>query len=385
MTIALSARVTRGLEWIAADEIATDLRAALRAGPLTLGRREIRLTVAELDPAVAALRTVDDVFIRVGAVDGVGRDRGAPAAVGAGARRLDLAGAVASIGALRVLPARPAFDVVASLDGDRRFNRFDLEDALGEILGPVIDGRYGSRRDGPPPPSDLTVRVVVMGERAEIMVRVGVRPLHRRPWKLHTAPATLHPPAAAALLRLTGPQERVVDPFCGDGTIPIEAGLATASSRAAGSDLDGRRVANARANALRAGLALPWVCADAARGPWQPGSDAAWVTNPPWNRAVPARGGVTSALVPAWVEGRRVLGPGGTLAVIVDSAIDADAELGAAGWRPVLAQQARLAGRICRLVVAIPVDGPDRDPVSPALRSWRQRAADDGLVVGAGF
>ncbi len=384
MTIDVTVRVTRGLEWVAADEIAT----CLPAGHVRLGRREIRFTLPELQAAVGALRTVDDAFVRVGAVRGVGKDRRAPAVVGAGVSRLDLAGAVTGIRAFRELPDRPAFDVVASLDGDRRFNRYDLEDSLGAALSLVIDGRYGSRRDGPPPPSDLTVRVVVAGEGAEIMVRLGARPLHRRPWKTNTAAATLHPPAAAALLRMTGPRARIVDPFCGDGTIPIEAGATASPVPAAGSDLDGRRLSNARANAGRAGLAgldLPWVRADAARAPWHPGPDAACVTNPPWNRAVPGRGRLAAGLAPAWVESRRLLGPTGTLALIVDAGIDLNAELEPAGWQPVLVQQARLAGRLCRLVVAVAGDGPGQDPVSQALRSWRQRAVDAGLIAGNDF
>jgi 23S rRNA G2445 N2-methylase RlmL len=381
VTIGMTARVTRGLEWVCADEIA----AVLPAGQVTLRRREIRFTVPDLEPSVGTLRTADDVFIRVGTLRGVGRDRRTPAAVAAGVRRLDLTGARDALRAFRDIPSRPAFDVVASIDGDRRFNRYDLEDALGAALSAVVDGRYESRRNGPPPPGDLTLRVAVTGEGGEVMVRLDVRPLHRRGWKRATAPATLHPPAAAALLRLSGHLRTVVDPFCGDGTIPIEASLAGVTTRAAGSDLDGGRLANARANSALAGLDLPWVRADAARGPWRPGPDAAWVTNPPWNRAVPARGGVAATLGPAWAEGRRLLGPTGTLAVIVDARIDVAGELGPAGWRPVLAQQVRLAGRVCRLVVAVPIDGPQRDPVSPTLRSWRQRAVDEGLITETGF
>ncbi|MGI8750911.1 MAG: THUMP domain-containing protein [Acidimicrobiales bacterium] len=209
MTIGLTARVARGLEWVAADEVSS----ALPGGQLTFATREVRFTLPELPPAVGALRTVDDVFVVVGAVPDVGRDRRAPSAVAARARRLDLAGTVATVRASRALPDRPAFDVVASIDGDRRFNRYDLEDALGATLSPMIGGPYSSRRDGAPPPSDLTVRVVVTGDGAEVMVRLGARPLHRRPWKHDTAPATLHPPAAAALLRLAGSPRRVVDPF----------------------------------------------------------------------------------------------------------------------------------------------------------------------------
>jgi 23S rRNA G2445 N2-methylase RlmL len=381
MTVAVTARVARGLEWVSADEIG----ALPDAGQVTLGRREVRFTLAALHPAVGALRTVDDVFVHAGALRGVGRDRRTPAVVGAAVRRLDLAGAVASVRAVRELPRHPSFDVVASIDGDRRFNRYDLEDAVGTAVSPVLGGRYGSRRGGPLPPSDLTLRVAVTGDGAQVMVRIGLRPLHRRPWKRDTAPATLYPPAAAALVRLIGPRSWVVDPFCGDGTIPIEARLAHRTVRAVGSDIDGRRLANARANAARAGLSLSWVEADAARGPWRLGPHAAWVTNPPWHRAVARRGGVAATLAPAWADGRRMLGPTGALAAIVDAGIDLSAELDPAGWRPVLAQQARLAGRVCRMVVAVPLDGPGPHPVSPTLRCWRQRAADEGLITGATF
>jgi 23S rRNA G2445 N2-methylase RlmL len=381
MTVAVTARVARGLEWVAADEIG----ALPTARQVTLGRREVRFIVPALDPAVGTLRTVDDVFVHAGALEGVGRDRRTPAVVGAAVSRLDLAGAVESVRAVRGLPHHPGLDVVASLDGDRRFNRYDLEDAVGTAVSPVLGGHYGSRREGPLPPGDLTLRVVVTGESAQVMVRIGLRPLHRRPWKHDTAPATLHPPAAAALVRLVGSRTWVVDPFCGDGTIPIEAGLAHRAVRAVGSDLDGRRLANARSNAARAGLTLSWVKADAAWGPWRPGPDGAWVTNPPWNRAAARRGGVAATLAPAWADGRRILGPTGALAAIVDAGIDLSADLGPAGWRPVLVQQARLAGRVCRLVVAVPVDGPGPDPVSTTLRSWRRRAADEGLVTGSTF
>ncbi|MDQ6783322.1 MAG: RNA methyltransferase [Actinomycetota bacterium] len=379
MTIGLTARTARGLEWVSADEIASRLAPV----QVTLAPREVRFTVAHLDPAVTALRTVDDVFVRVGALRGIGGDRRTPALLAAAAVRLDLASAVSHIRARRHVATHPAIDVVVSIEGDRRFNRYDLEDALGEALSPVVDGTYGPRRNGSPPPSDLTVRVVVAGERAEVMVRIAALPLHRRPWKLATEPGTLHPPAAASLLRLSGLRRTVVDPFCGDGTIPIEAAMG--GLRAEGSDLAGRRLANAQANAVRAGVAVGWARADAAQGPWRPGGDAAWVTNPPWNRTVQARGGVQDSLAPAWGEARRLLGPSGTLSVIVDADIDVDADLRAAGWRPAAAQQARMAGRVCRLVIAVPTDGPDRDPLSPTLRKWRRQAQADGLVTDTGF
>ncbi len=54
--------------------------------------------------------------------------------------------------------------------------------------------------------------------------------LHRRPWRADTGPAPLRPNLGAALLLATewDPTTDLVDPFCGSGTIGIEAALLAA-------------------------------------------------------------------------------------------------------------------------------------------------------------
>lgn len=51
--------------------------------------------------------------------------------------------------------------------------------------------------------------------------------LHRRPWRTDTGPAPLRPNLAAAMILAAGwdPATSLVDPFCGSGTIGIEAAL----------------------------------------------------------------------------------------------------------------------------------------------------------------
>lgn len=117
-------------------------------------------------------------------------------------------------------------------------------------------------------------------------------PLHRRGWRLQTAKAPLRETLAAALLRASGWDGRapLLDPFCGSGTVVIEAALmaqgrppgsfrrfgveswpsferaawdrdrgtaraAAAPPRILASDRDAGAVAAARANAQRAGVA----------------------------------------------------------------------------------------------------------------------------------
>ncbi|MEM9564156.1 MAG: class I SAM-dependent RNA methyltransferase [Actinomycetota bacterium] len=54
--------------------------------------------------------------------------------------------------------------------------------------------------------------------------------LHRRPWRADTGPAPLRPNLAAAMILAAGwdPTSDLVDPFCGAGTIGIEAALLAA-------------------------------------------------------------------------------------------------------------------------------------------------------------
>ena len=149
--------------------------------------------------------------------------------------------------------------------------------------------------------------------------------LHRRGWRLATAKAPLRETLAAALLAASGwdPATPLLDPFCGSGTIPIEAALLArriapnlerafvcerwpgfevtqmAALRTAarteilpvapaaiiGADRDAGAIAAARSNAERAGVAadIEWreAAVSALVAP-QGGGVGSVVTNPPY-------------------------------------------------------------------------------------------------------
>ncbi len=197
--------------------------------------------------------------------------------------------------------------------------------AIGESLkGPRIPERYARPR--------LTQRIAVRadGDRATISLDAGGDLLYRRGWRTDVSKAPLRENIAATLLRLAGwsPSAPLLDPFCGSGTIPIEAAL-WASGRSAfvnttfawhewpmakgwgakpgrprsppsailGSDRDPKCVQAALANAKRAGVSVQWSAADvSALTP--PAPTGYLVTNPPWGhrlnddasaRVIPAR------------------------------------------------------------------------------------------------
>ncbi|TDW54526.1 23S rRNA G2445 N2-methylase RlmL [Kribbella pratensis] len=248
-------RTVAGLEKLAAEEV---VAAGHRV--VEMSKRQV---VVEWAPGESARpRLADDVFVVHGVVVDPGRTRDA------------LAAAVRSL----ELPAgQGAFAVSASFVGPRNFNRFDIEDLVGARLG----GRYYSRRDGAVPPAERSEwRVVLDGKTLWVGLRPYAVPLHRRGWRTRTVRGSLHPPVAAAMARLAGiaPDHRVVDPFCGAGTLLLEAHAVEPRASYTGIDRDPTAIAAAHENA--AGAGIRWRCGDAAR---LEGTVDRIVTNPPWN------------------------------------------------------------------------------------------------------
>jgi 23S rRNA G2445 N2-methylase RlmL len=386
MPLSLVARCVRGTEWILADEVA----ALGDARRVRLGEREVTFGVERLTSALLGLATADDLFLSAGDIEGIGSTRAALPVLAGRLAGLDVGGVAARLRALRPLPRRPRFDVVASLAGRRTYNRYAVEDTAGAALRGALGPGYVSRNPAgggaPVGPTDLTVRLFLHGERVQVALRVAARPLHRRAWKQHTGAGTLHPPAAAALARLAGAPEHgtLLDPFCGDGTIAVELARLAPAARTLASDLAPERLAGARANAAAAAVPVSLLRTDAGRLPLAPGTVDRIVTNPPWNRAVGAAGAVADGLLPLWGALPRVLAPGGRLCLVTEAELGVDRELRRAGYTVPLAQGVRLAGRVAQFLVAYP-PGAEPGPLAPGLLSWRARALKYGVVTEDGF
>jgi tRNA (guanine6-N2)-methyltransferase len=310
----LVARSVRGIEELVAAEIG---RRGLGEVVAT-GHREVRF-VARPAPGVTALATADDVFVLVAEVDGIGRARADLARLAAAVAAADLAGPLA-VRAGCGGPPGAAVDVSASLLGRRAFNRYDVEDAVGAVLAARLGAPYRSRRDGRPPEGGTGWRVALVGDRAAVSVRIGARPLHRRPWKVASVPGTLHPPLAAAMVALSGVRvgEAVLDPCCGAGTPAVEA--ARAGARVLGVDHDPAALAAAARNGR--GRGIGWVRADAGALPLAAGSVSRVLLNPPWGRRVAPAGLLGRRPELLGREVRRVLAPGGTAVVLVPDGAD---------------------------------------------------------------
>ncbi|MCP3803600.1 methyltransferase [Allokutzneria sp. A3M-2-11 16] len=272
----LVARTLRGIEDVLAEEIGGTVE--------RVGHREVWFR-DYLNPL--ALRTADDVFVVATVAKGIGRTRADLTAFTAAVDLIDLDQTLRD----RILcggkETHTGVDVSASALGKRNYSRFDIEDAVGARLARRLRLPYWARRTGAPPANCLSWRVTVTGDEATIAVRIAERPLHRREYRTTSVPGSLHPPLAAAMIRLAGlrPGDVLFDPCCGAGTIPIEA-ASVPGVIAVGADIDPRAVAVARSNDP-AGR-VHWAIADAGRSPLR--RPDVIVSNPPWDRQVATRG-----------------------------------------------------------------------------------------------
>jgi putative N6-adenine-specific DNA methylase len=237
----------------------------------------------------------------------------------------------------RILPSAPGRGPQAPLfDVTSRKSRLYHSGAVTERLQRSLHA-WGERRAGGPsavtggPPPRFVVRL----SRDELTLSADAsgEHLHRRGYRQAVAKAPLRETVAAALL-LAAEWEGdtpLFDPFCGSGTLVIEAALLaggippghgrrfafegwpgfrpsecpplppvqTVSHRPlpvlAGADRDAGAIRAAAANAERAGVAdaVSWTVAPLSRAPFPPitagaegGAGGLLVTNPPWGRRV---------------------------------------------------------------------------------------------------
>ena len=131
-------------------------------------------------------------------------------------------------------------------------------------------------------------------------------------------PGVMLPVYARALVNisLVGPEELLLDPFCGTGGMILEAALVGAS--VLGSDADPGMVRGSRQNLPDAEL----FCADACALPLRDGVFDAIVTDLPYGQSVRIMGKLESLYRAALGEMRRVLKEGGRAVVVSHRDID---------------------------------------------------------------
>ncbi|WP_410792678.1 methyltransferase domain-containing protein [Kribbella sp. C-35] len=330
-------RTVTGLEWLAAEELA-----AAGHRVVEVGKRQVVVEPASESFLGSPPRVADDLFVVYAAIADPGRAKsGMAAAVRA---------------AVQTAPVdRASFAVSASFQGVRNFNRYDVEDLVGERLARLTGGRYYSRRYGVAPPDERSEwRVVLDGKTLWIGLRPYAVPLHRREWRRQTVRGSLHPPVAAAMALLAdlAPAHHVVDPFCGAGTLLLEAHLLEPAATYLGLDRDPTAIEAARRNGSQ--TPITWRAGDA-RHLNAPADRI--ITNPPWDVRLPI-----GDLTPYTRRWRQALHPDGLLITILNQHQTAHLTT---DWTIHAQHDITVAGRHPRIVVAEPRSAGHTPPAPP--------------------
>lgn len=159
-----------------------------------------------------------------------------------------------------------SFAIRAHRYGDHDFGSPDIGREVGQAVIDAFRETTGHRLPVDLDEPEVILRAQLIDDRFRLWLdTTGDASLHRRGWRRGWHPAALKASLAYLLLRLGGWRgEPLVDPFCGSGTIPIEAALAALGvppSRFRQEDLAYRR--------------LRWIppgAADGAAGPTSPPS-----------------------------------------------------------------------------------------------------------------
>ena len=313
--VPIFAVTTRGLESLCAAEMAR------LPGLRVLGSTYRRVS-AEYSGSLSrllTLRTVDDVFLTLAAWHEISAHRAALPVLKELSSALPLKAALAAVSSTRSINRPVSFSVTANFVGRRNYTADEIKAAAAEGVMAAVQWTYASEDE-----SQLNLRIFIEHDQAYVGLRVGEYALHRRLYKQSHVTGSLKPPVAAAMLEVAGelvgenllPNRLLLDPFCGAGTILIEAALQGANPL--GGDLSPQALQAARENAARASASLSLCRWDAAYLPLAKASVSTLVTNLPWGRQVVVDDDLGAFYAAISAELGRVLAAGGCAVLLTN-------------------------------------------------------------------
>jgi 23S rRNA G2445 N2-methylase RlmL len=185
---------------------------------------------------VLRLRSIEHVIELVGAFE-IGTNRGGLEEIYEGVRRLEV-------------PLGSTFRVTCERVGKHEFTSIDVQRVAGQAL---VD-KYQRKVDLENP--ETIVRVDVAGGLCMVGIQRTKTSLRIRYPRAFQHRSALNPVIAYAMLRIAGVKEedRVLDPFCGGGTIVIEAAQVWENLDLLGIDISPKSIEGAWRNAEAAGV-----------------------------------------------------------------------------------------------------------------------------------
>ena len=330
------AHVVPGLESVAAYELGERVPRAGAVRALT-GFDE-RTSLVSFSYAGAAadlltLRTLEDVFILGAEAESVPGGWSGLRVVQAAVAESPLLEMAAALGLERRghVPRKPTFRVVTRKAGEHAFRRVDLQQAVER----AVRERFPAWRlveEG----AHLELWVQLVGGVFVAGFRLSTGELRRRTYKSASLPASLKPTIAAAMALLSRPRpdDVVLDPMCGAGTILIERAETARYAKLLGGDQDSAAVRAARQNVGPRYQPIELREWDARALPLAEGSVSAVICNLPFGKQIGSPAQVRQLYPALLKEWSRVLAPEGRMVLLTsEHALLTHAVAGAQGLR----------------------------------------------------
>jgi tRNA (guanine6-N2)-methyltransferase len=206
------------------------------------------------------------------------------------------------------------YRVIARMAGEHPFRRVDLQRAVERGIGERDDHSWHPGGDD----ADVEFWATMFPGEFILTLRLSDERLRHRDYKVAHLPGSLRPSVAAALgwLSEPSPDDIVLDPMCGAGTVLIERAHLGRYQRLIGGDSDRVSLAAARENVGPRYKPIelnPW---DATAIPLASASVTKVVTNLPWGMRHGSHAENRRLYPPLIEEFRRVVGPGGLIVML---------------------------------------------------------------------
>ena len=317
-----------GLETLALSEI----RAQQPDAEQVKFARGITLFRSSVSPAaLLALRTTEDVFFALVHISGLQHGRDALRVLHSATLHSDLDTALIAWRRAHHGMHPQTWRVVSQMNGSYDFRRIDAGKAVTSALRRHIPRGMHLVDDD----ADLEFWLWLSGGLALVGVRLSDATMRHRHYKREHLPASLRPTVAAAMgwLARPTPQDVVLDPFCGAGTLLIERALLTGYNELLGGDIREEAVAMARRNARYASIDAHLRVWDARSLPLDYASVTRILTNLPFGKQIGSHEQNKSLYAATLREFGRVLSSDGILVSLTSEDRLWDTLLREQGWR----------------------------------------------------
>jgi 23S rRNA G2445 N2-methylase RlmL len=335
------------LEIIAAEEIATDLGAEIKKKVEGV----VVFRVDEISRRLLELRTTEDVFLLAWGTDDLTyRAQDLESIRRWTAREADWANLLRIHHEIRPKPkGKPSIRLVTQMHGEHGYRRIDAGKALAKGLAGKFPASWKYAEDN----ASVEVWLTIHGRTALCGLRLSDRTMRHRSYKREHIPASLRPTVAAAMVRLIPPrpEQTVLDPMCGAGTILAEfwesrhrRNPSPNAARVLGGDIDLRALRAARGNLQRLGP-TSLACWSADHLPLPNGCVDSILSNPPFGKQVERPEGIR-AFYPGMIrELDRVLRPDGQVVLLVSDFTALKEPASRVGWRLMRQFRLRILGQ----------------------------------------